>query len=254
MGNRQIEGQDRMEMVTLHLPPNLINWIDSLVVQGVFPSRSETIRTGLYLLLSQFGAFLNTNTATNANILRDYQKIRTLDMAKDLLKEETPKKVAKKLKKKGLTIPVEVVKDVDKDKDMKELYQNGVSIAEIARRTQIPYQTVYKMLKKSQKDQDDVKPESDAKTIDELYQSGMSIPDIAKKLNISYQNCYYHLKVKKAKQPELKDSNKKQIPEKKTEFQEEKEMESLNPYPKLRTYPEQIIDNIKQKIERGAII
>jgi Arc/MetJ-type ribon-helix-helix transcriptional regulator len=45
---------EKMVLISVHLPRTWISIIDTLVEKGVFHSRSEAIRTGLYALLEKY--------------------------------------------------------------------------------------------------------------------------------------------------------------------------------------------------------
>jgi Arc/MetJ-type ribon-helix-helix transcriptional regulator len=45
------EKREKMELISFHLPKPLLDIIDNLVRQGVYPSRSEAIRDAIRLLL-----------------------------------------------------------------------------------------------------------------------------------------------------------------------------------------------------------
>ncbi len=45
---------EKMVLISVHLPRTWISIIDTLVEKGIFHSRSEAIRTGLYELLEKY--------------------------------------------------------------------------------------------------------------------------------------------------------------------------------------------------------
>lgn len=48
----------RMRLITILLPKEVINEIDILVGNGYFPTRSEAIRTAVYVMLNDIKRFL----------------------------------------------------------------------------------------------------------------------------------------------------------------------------------------------------
>jgi len=42
-----------MELISVHIPKQILEELDELVRQGVFPSRSEAIRTAIRMLLAK---------------------------------------------------------------------------------------------------------------------------------------------------------------------------------------------------------
>ena len=47
------KGANVMELISVHIPKQILEELDELVRQGVFPSRSETIRTAIRMLLAK---------------------------------------------------------------------------------------------------------------------------------------------------------------------------------------------------------
>jgi Arc/MetJ-type ribon-helix-helix transcriptional regulator len=45
------KAQEKMVLLSVHLPKQLLEEIDNLVAQGLFPSRSEAIRTAVWELV-----------------------------------------------------------------------------------------------------------------------------------------------------------------------------------------------------------
>jgi len=48
------EKREKMVLISVHIPKPLLDIIDDLVRQGVYPSRSEAIRDAIRLLLQHF--------------------------------------------------------------------------------------------------------------------------------------------------------------------------------------------------------
>ncbi len=46
--------REKMELISFHLPKPLLDIVDNLVRQGVYPSRSEAIRDAIRLLLENY--------------------------------------------------------------------------------------------------------------------------------------------------------------------------------------------------------
>ena len=47
------KGTNVMELISVHIPKQILEELDELVRQGVFPSRSEAIRTAIRMLLAK---------------------------------------------------------------------------------------------------------------------------------------------------------------------------------------------------------
>jgi len=47
--------QEKMELISFHLPKPLLDMIDDLVRRGIYPNRSEAIRDAIRLLLAHLG-------------------------------------------------------------------------------------------------------------------------------------------------------------------------------------------------------
>ncbi len=48
------EKREKMVLISLHIPKPLLDIIDNLVRQGIYPSRSEAIRDAIRLLIQHF--------------------------------------------------------------------------------------------------------------------------------------------------------------------------------------------------------
>ena len=51
VGVPRTKTQEKMVLLSVHLPKQLLEEIDNLVAQGLFPSRSEAIRTAVWELV-----------------------------------------------------------------------------------------------------------------------------------------------------------------------------------------------------------
>ena len=52
-GMPKSKSNEKMVLISVHLPKAMLEEIDEMVSQGVFPSRSEAIRIALYNLIRQ---------------------------------------------------------------------------------------------------------------------------------------------------------------------------------------------------------
>jgi Arc/MetJ-type ribon-helix-helix transcriptional regulator len=51
VGVPRTKAQEKMVLLSVHLPKQLLEELDRLVAEGVFPSRSEAIRTAVWELV-----------------------------------------------------------------------------------------------------------------------------------------------------------------------------------------------------------
>ena len=51
MGMPRTKAQEKMVLLSVHLPKQLLEELDRLVAEGLFPSRSEAIRTAVWELV-----------------------------------------------------------------------------------------------------------------------------------------------------------------------------------------------------------
>ncbi len=154
------EEQAFMRLLTVHFPEGLIKEIDNLIDQQYFPNRSEAIRSGVYFMLLTMGKTLTDPKATNAKLFSLFLEFMKGQMAGELLQTMSPTHTKTSLRKKGLKMDKEKIESIDKPlgqqahldrkarkRKVLELCAEGKEISSIAALMNIPYPTVYNMVR-----------------------------------------------------------------------------------------------------------